>query len=67
LKEISSRFDIPLIGCGGAGSVNDIVRLAKESTVSAAAAGSFFVFYGKHRAVLITYPNYQRLEILLSD
>ncbi|HAW81565.1 MAG TPA: imidazole glycerol phosphate synthase subunit HisF, partial [Balneola sp.] len=30
------------------------------------AAGSFFVFHGKHRAVLITYPEYSTLEELFN-
>jgi imidazole glycerol-phosphate synthase subunit HisF len=34
---------------------------------SAVAAGSFFVFHGPHRAVLITYPKYSELEELLRD
>jgi cyclase len=37
-----------------------------EGGASAVAAGSFFVFHGKHRAVLITYPEYAELERLFS-
>jgi len=28
-----------------------------QNGASAVAAGSFFIFYGPHRAVLITYPE----------
>ena len=49
---------------GGAGSLSNI-REAVAAGASAVAAGAFFVFHGPHRAVLITYPNYNELELLL--
>lgn len=55
-KEISA----PLIAIGGIGSLQDI-KDAVNAGASAVAAGSFFVFHGPHRAVLITYPQYQEL------
>lgn len=65
LIETASRLcDVPLIACGGAGSLRDI-KSAIDAGASAVAAGAFFVFYGPHRAVLITYPNYQDLLDLL--
>ena len=48
---------------GGAGSLNDI-KLAVDNGVSAVSVGSYFVFQGPHRAVLITYPQYSDLQIL---
>jgi len=38
----------------------------KEGGASAVAAGSFFVFHGKRRAVLITYPSYSEIEGLFN-
>ena len=35
----------------------DMVGVIRDGHASSAAAGSFFVFHGKHRAVLITYPD----------
>jgi len=32
--------------------------------VNAVAAGSMFVFHGKHKAVLINYPTPEQLEVL---
>lgn len=61
VKNISSQVGIPVIACGGAGSL-DHMRSAVKQGASAVAAGSFFVFQGKHRAVLITYPD--RKEII---
>jgi cyclase len=56
IKSISGEIDIPLIACGGAG-VPDHFRQAVNAGASAVAAGSMFVFHGKHRAVLISYPE----------
>jgi cyclase len=38
---------------------------AVDAGASAVAAGSLFVFQGRHRAVLISYPPYKELERLL--
>lgn len=56
--------DVPLIACGGAGSLADI-KAAVNAGASAVAAGAFFVYYGPHRAVLITYPDYDEMVKLL--
>jgi cyclase len=42
---------------GGAGSLEDIGAVIKQHGMIGAAAGSLFVFKGKYRAVLISYPN----------
>lgn len=55
IKLVSNAVQIPVIACGGAGSVDHITDVIKNANASAAAAGSFFVFQGRHRAVLITY------------
>jgi cyclase len=57
---------IPVIACGGAGSL-DHFRDATSRGASAVAAGSLFVFHGKHRAVLITYPPVEKLLELFSS
>ncbi len=62
VKSLTSAVDVPVIACGGCGSMEDISKVVNEGGASAAAAGSFFVFHGKHRAVLITYPEYSSLE-----
>lgn len=66
IREASLALSVPLIALGGAGSLKDI-KDAVEAGASAVAAGAFFVFHGTHRAVLITYPQYQELEELLSN
>lgn len=45
----------PMTVVGGAGSVEDLRKLTQEFGPIGAGAGSFFVFKGKYRAVLISY------------
>lgn len=66
IREATRDLDVPLIALGGVGEL-DHIKAAVDAGASAVAAGSFFVFHGKHRAVLITYPSYQTLEALLSS
>jgi len=61
----ANSIQVPLIAIGGVGSLKDI-KDAVDAGASAVAAGAFFVFQGKHKAVLITYPAYSALEQLLS-
>jgi cyclase len=42
---------------GGAGSLVDIGKVVEKYGIIGVAAGSFFVFKGKFRAVLINYPT----------
>jgi cyclase len=49
--------DVPVTALGGAGSLNDIKGLINRYKIIGAAAGSFFVFKGKYKAVLISYPT----------
>jgi len=67
MKNIVSSVNIPVIACGGAGKLDDFKEVKEKANVSAVAAGSFFVFQGKHNAVLITYPKYQELEKLFKE
>jgi cyclase len=66
IKEISSKLNIPLIACGGAKTVVDF-KLAKEVGAHACAAGSMFVFHMPHRAVVISYPNYDDIKNVLGE
>ena len=63
IKLASYSVNVPLISIGGISSLKDM-KNAVDAGASAVAAGSFFVFYGPHRAVLITYPEYEDLENL---
>jgi imidazole glycerol-phosphate synthase subunit HisF len=57
IRDVATAVRIPVIACGGASSVDDMARAINEGRAASAAAGSLFVFQGKHRAVLITYPS----------
>lgn len=62
LRQVTEAVSVPVIASGGAGSLDDFRAAVREAGASAVAAGSLFVFHGKHRAVLITYPDYRELE-----
>lgn len=64
LKNICAAASTPVIACGGAGSLGDLSEALRETGVNAVAAGSMFVFHGKHKAVLINYPAFSQLEEL---
>jgi cyclase len=64
MKEVSQAVSIPVIGCGGAGTLDDVRRLMSSSRV-AAAAGTMFVMHGKHGAPLISYPRAAEIASLL--
>ena len=64
IKYISNQIDIPLISLGGVGSINDIQQ-SFQAGAQGVGVGSFFVFYGPHKAVLITYPDKKTLKNLV--
>lgn len=63
VRRVCEAVSIPVVAAGGAGSLHHF-REAADAGASALAAGSMFVFHGKHNAVLITYPEYEELERL---
>ncbi|MBS0028551.1 AglZ/HisF2 family acetamidino modification protein [Chitinophaga sp. 22321] len=65
IEMITAAVGIPVTVCGGASKLTDIT-LAAEAGASAVAIGSLFVYQGPHRAVLISYPSFNKLKELLS-
>ncbi len=57
IDQIRDSISLPLSVLGGAGSLGDIGQLIKRYGIIGAAAGSLFVFKGKYKAVLISYPD----------
>lgn len=57
LELVASAVEVPVVACGGAGSVDHLREAVGKTRISAVAAGSMFVFHGKHKAVLINYPE----------
>lgn len=56
IKKLTERISVPLIACGGAGSISDL-KQAVTAGASAVAAGSMFVFQKKGMGVLISFPT----------
>jgi cyclase len=54
IRRVSEAVDVPVIANGGAKSVDDLAAGLRVGA-AASAAGSMFVFHGRHRAVLISY------------
>ena len=63
-RQMRDALSVPLTVLGGAGSLDDIGALVRACGVVGAAAGSLFVFKGRYRAVLISYPNEQQKTAL---
>jgi imidazole glycerol-phosphate synthase subunit HisF len=61
IRAVTRRVDVPVVACGGAGSVEHLREAVRDAGASAVAAGSLFVFQGKRRAVLISYPQELRV------
>lgn len=64
VREVADAIDVPVVACGGASGIDDFAA-AVDAGASAVAAGSLFVFYGPHRAVLINYPDRRDLSARL--
>ena len=67
IRKVATSVQIPVIACGGAGKIEDFSKAGREGGASAVAAGSMFVYQGRYRAVLISYPPYEELEQLFVD
>jgi len=65
-QSVVDSVDIPVVLQGGLGGTEQIVDALNQTNASGVAAGRMCVFHGKHKAVLITYPEYEKLQMLLS-
>jgi len=59
---ISKSVDVPIVVCGGAGSIQDCAK-AVRAGANAVAAGSMFVYWGRKKAVLINYPDSDKIVL----
>lgn len=64
IKKVTSVLSIPVVASGGAGKIEDFIDAIQKGGASAVSAGSLFVFQGKHRAVLISYPSMEQIETI---
>lgn len=63
--KLRSAVRIPITILGGGGSLEDMARVVGACGVVGVAAGSFFVFKGAYRAVLISYPSAQQKDDII--
>ncbi len=61
IRQISKELSIPVVACGGAGSVEDL-KAGIKAGASAVAASSIFVFKSKNRGILINYPDWNTIQ-----
>ena len=64
ISEAARATTVPLVAVGGVGSL-DHISAGVRAGADAIGAGAFFVYHGPRRAVLITYPHYEELTLLL--
>jgi imidazole glycerol-phosphate synthase subunit HisF len=64
---VRETTDIPITVLGGAGSYADIKSIISRYRPIGVSAGSLFVFKGKYKAVLISYPNKQEKKELYQN
>jgi cyclase len=65
IESVANAAQIPVIACGGAGSLQHLQQ-AFDKNASAAAAGSMFIYKGPHKAVLINYPTFAELTTIFT-
>jgi len=65
IRQVTAEVTIPVIACGGAGSIEDLGEAVHAGGASAVAAGSMVVYQGPHRAVLINFPRKDELQAVL--
>lgn len=61
---IAGAVSVPVTFLGGAGRLKHFEELFIQVGVVGAAGGSFFVFHGKQRAVMLSYPDPQQCAAL---
>lgn len=65
IAPVCAAVTVPVIACGGAADRADLARPIHEAGATAVAAGSIFVLYGPHRAVLVNFPSRRQVRDLL--
>jgi cyclase len=65
IELVRNSIDMPMTVIGGAGSFDDFSNLISKYKTIGVAAGSLFVFKGKYRAVLISYPSKEEKRKIL--
>lgn len=61
IEELLNTVDVPVIACGGCGSIADLKQILYKSNVNAAAIGSMAVYSKKGMGVLINFPDREKV------
>ncbi len=61
VSTIMNKVDVPVIACGGCGSVADLQKVLYQTGANAAALGSMAVYSKKGMGVLINFPERGRV------
>jgi cyclase len=67
IRMVAGAVSIPVIACGGAGTVEDLGRAVREGGASACAAGSMVVYQARGLGVLIRFPRRDELVRVLAE
>ena len=62
VRAVTDAVSVPVIAVGGAGTARDLATVVIRGGAAAAAAGSLFVFHGRHDAVLVNMPTEEVLD-----
>lgn len=65
IDQILNGVDVPVIACGGCGSINDLKKILYQTNANAAAIGSMAVYSKKGMGVLINFPD--RKSVIIED
>ena len=66
VSAVSNSVNVPVVALGGAGQLSHLAA-GLRTGASAVASGSAFVFIGRLRAVLITYPSPHDVKELIAN
>ena len=61
IKKVAESVSIPVVSLGGAGSWQHIIELNSLVSLNGLAAGSLFVYHGERNAVLVNYPEREKI------
>lgn len=67
VKRVADAVSIPVVAHGGAGSIQHISQVVKESNASAVALGSMVVFQKMGMGVLVNFPESKDLELAFGN
>jgi len=67
VRRVSDAVPVPVIACGGAGSLEDFRQGFDRGGAHALAAGSLFVYHGPRKAVLVNYPSRTEISELFDN